>query len=273
MLKTVTKKSFVEYRLKTTNTSLIESVSEYIKYVEFLRNSFMPDIWFRGISRSSYKLVPSIYRNNVWNYNKSGAQDITNSFIHKAKIYYSNKSRISKWEWYHLMQHYGVPTRLLDWTEGYLIALFFAVRNLSSVSIPSVWCINPFELNNFSSGEVVYFTDPITRDEEDNEIVDKYLSDDSADLPKYPIAIQPPCINERIASQRSCFTVNGVFRDAFSKIHADSKSKFQLVQLRISTSFAEKIKDEIVNAGINEATLFPDLEGLARELKYEFGME
>jgi FRG domain len=45
------------------------------------------------------------------------------------------------------MQHCGTPTRLLDWTEGALIAFHFAVRNKSDKADAAVWALNPWELN------------------------------------------------------------------------------------------------------------------------------
>ena len=60
-------------------------------------------------------------------------------------------------ELYELMQHYAVPTRLLDWTEGASIALYFAIRmrvfgkqELPTEKIPCVWMLNPSWLNHKS---------------------------------------------------------------------------------------------------------------------------
>jgi hypothetical protein len=55
--------------------------------------------------------------------------------------------------WYFLMQHYGAPTRLLDWTDGALLALSFSVRELKRPRDVSVWILDPSWLNTKTLGE------------------------------------------------------------------------------------------------------------------------
>lgn len=240
--------------------------------MHYFKENFGDDIWYRGVSNSDYQLIPSIYRDNVWYWDIQQEKNITHSFIHRAKGYINNSSTIGIWEWYQIMQHHGLPTRLLDWTEGYLIALYFSVRNIVNKNIPAVWVLNPHGLNEYTSKlYVIYFTDSITRDSDDNEIVDKYLPGSNG-LPNLPIALAPPYVDERMSSQKSCFTVHGKNMEGFESIFKLNK-KIQLCQLTIDPTKAESIRNELYKMGITEATLFPDLEGLARELRYKFGMK
>ena len=220
------------------------------------------ELWYRGVSKATYKLIPGVYREGK--YNLDDAKNLANSFIHRAKGYLTYGTTIGKWEWYQIMQHHGLPTRLLDWTEGSLIALYFSLRKTGEGLSPCVWVLNPYELNLVTTNEeIIYYTDEKTRENRD-EIVDGYLFD-AEKLLEYPIALIPPYINERMSVQKSCFTVHGHLINGLEKLHEDLN--LNLIQLRIDASNAISIKKDLKGSGITESTLFPDLEGLARELK------
>lgn len=247
----------------------ISSIHQYQESIGYLVKKWeQRELWFRGVSDMTFELVPGIYRQNVWKYDSDSADDLSNSFIHRAKSLLPLSSSLSKWEWYQLMQHYGIPTRLLDWTEGSLIALFFALRGSSIKPNPSVWVIDPYDLNRISaSKDSLFYTDKITRVSED-EIVDAYLNDGGLSK-RYPIAIIPPFVDIRMSAQKSCFTVHGKLKDGFSKAFQRNRN-FRLVQFVFDGSHAIDLKNELNLSGITEGTLFPDLEGLARELKEWF---
>ena len=264
--------SFKKSQNHLTNEVLIESLSEFIKYASFFNDHWNDEyIWFRGVAKSKHKLIPYIYREDTWEYDDCEADNLIEEFIHKAKASISVQRHIDKWEWLHIMQHHGIPTRLLDWTEGSLLALYFALRNPSNISTPCVWVLNPCDLNNYSKDrEVIYYSDPITREEGD-KVIDDYFYDskNSNDLPDFPIALFPPYSNKRMTAQRSCFTIHGAIKDGF-EVLMKNYEEFNLFKLRIKTSSSQKILQDLNSAGINEASIFPDLDGLSRELKSQY---
>ena len=87
---------------------------------------------------------------------------------------------------------------------------------------------------------------------------------------KLPIAVNLPHVDPRIAVQRSCFTIHGDQRNGMELLFRRSE-KPRLYQLRLKKSAATSIREELCLSGITESTLFPDLEGLARDFKIEMG--
>ena len=273
----ITRNFFVRGKQKSYNKKPITSLNDYLSYVNYLGRYWdVEQLWFRGVSKSKYLLVPSIYRTSDWDFDWQNVREITDEFIRRAASPAPNSSRdLTRWEWYHVMQHHGLPTRLLDWSLGSLIALYFALRDLTSISLAAVWVLDPFWLNSESiQDNVVIITDQVIQSGMDKIAVDylDYFSEesDAPELPKFPIAIQSSNLTPRIHAQRGCFTAHGWMTDGLSAIYKRSKSP-RLVQLRVSDSAAEAIKSELKVAGISEATLFPDLDGLARELRIEYG--
>lgn len=265
------KLAFTTTKNKIYNTKLITSLQEYLAHVNYLHRDWAPNaVWYRGVSKSNYPLVPGIYRDDTWDYDEVSANDLLYDFSRQAQAYLSpSHNKLTKWEWLHLMQHHGLPTRLLDWTEGALLGLFFALRNLPEILTPSVWVLDPFWLNEESTGsDVIFDTHELGQDGADQTA--KPYIDDHLDLPLYPIATRVPYFNPRISAQRSCFSVHGKKKNGMELVFRKSASP-RLAQLRIRNQSAESIREEIVRAGITESTLFPDLEGLARELKDRYG--
>jgi hypothetical protein len=254
----------------STNVKLINTVQDLLAHVKMIIDKWNENrLWFRGLSHSNYHLEPSIYRKNIWKYDMEEAKEIYTEFLRRAKPYITTRYRYSKWEWYHLMQHYGVPTRILDWTEGALIALLFALRKTGHLVVPCVWVLDPFWLNKFTSqNDTLYYSDPSIRED-----VDKVVSyyDDEANLPDYPIALLPAHIDVRIISQKSVFTIHGKRHDGFFDICREHGNA-RIMKLRINGRKVKSIRKELTTLGVTETSLFPDLEGLAREIKWDYDM-
>ena len=108
-----------------------KSLSDYTALTMQIRRTWesrsdVPDPWFRGLCDVRYALQPSWYRlgseaEGVDEY------DLLDEFERRAPLLLERERSGSTWEWYFLMQHYGLPTRLLDWSESSLVGLYFAV--------------------------------------------------------------------------------------------------------------------------------------------------
>jgi len=93
------------------------------------------ETWFRGQSDCHDKLSPSIFRADKYDEAK-----MYQEFVRKYPEHSSSHKTI--FEWLTLMQHYGLPTRLLDWTTNLLVALFFAVNDEKNKD-GAVFAFNP----------------------------------------------------------------------------------------------------------------------------------
>jgi len=273
----ITKKLFKRIENIQTNIKLLEKVQDYVDAIDYLQESFSTrTLWYRGISHTKYKLIPKVYRDRLWEYHEDYESWIFVDFTNKARSFIANHNSYNEWQWYFTMQHYGLPTRLLDWTEASLVALYFAVRNPENTYIPSVYIFDPiwfdeFQNNKKSGDGVVYNTDEKDISEDHKKLLSSYF-ELNEDCPCFPICIQPPFIDKRIYSQKSVFTMHGQYINPFNTITRKNKS-FRIAKLRFSTRSAINIKDQLHGMGITEGGLFPDLEGLAKDLKWEYGIK
>jgi len=258
---------FVNKKGYRINRFKIETLSDYLDLVRFIESKQEIELlWFRGVTKVSYRLIPGIYRGANSKYNRIYENDISYGFIRKAKAYTKvGAGNLTKWEWFHIMQHYGIPTRFLDWTESALIGIFYAVRRAERNSSPCVWVLDPFWLNEEATGQTaVFFTDPIGQTEED-EIINAYCIA-SQNLPKFPVGIHPPWVDERMKAQHASFTIHGSLPNGIH-IQSQKSSSPRLFQLQIKKRSIERIRKELFISGIRESTIYPDMGGLAIEIK------
>ena len=246
---------------------IVNSLSEFIGVVDRTQKEWTDadgeyiQPWFRGHADCEHRLLPGLYRNEKEIDNENNYRS---EFAQKAYPFLADSAYgvpDSDWEWYFLMQHYGLPTRLLDWSEGCLIALHFALffKTEEDESNPCVWMLNPFELSRLWKSEpfIYLFTVPG---------VGSYLPKiwSREELPEKPIAIQPVYKSRRIVVQKGVFTIHGN-----EKIALEDMEELRPWLKKIIINFEEidLIKAELQMTGITQSSLFPELSGLAQELR------
>jgi hypothetical protein len=175
----------------------------------------------------------------------------------------------SEFEWYFLMQHYGAPTRLLDWTDGALIALYFAVQSHVEDDDygnedAAVWVLDPLRLNHKSLGTPERPDVPVLTPHSSR--AQKYMpkvGTRTTPIPKSPIAIDPPHVSKRLAVQRSRFVLFGSNQDGIETV---MRGDDRLTKITIDAQSCKMIYRDLLTCGLSRNTLFPDLEGLGGEL-------
>ncbi len=163
--------------------------------------------------------------------------------------------------WLFLMQHYGLPTRLLDWSESALAALFFALVDKPDVD-GRLFMLAPMAFNKQQVGERVLLPPTIS------PVVDiMFASFKASEQPPKIVATVPYMSNERLARQRGGFTIHGIPDDLCSMA-----SKDILRSIVIPAKFKRGLLDTLAHLGITRTSLFNDLDALSTELREQYGI-
>lgn len=244
----------------------ISSMTNYIQVIEDLTNQ-NDLVWFRGHETSDYKLSPSIYR---LPFKSQYEENFYIKFRSRALPYIKNITQPNDYfSWLFLMQHHGVPTRLLDWSSSSLIALAFAIlyRDKKYNNDAIVWCLNPLKLNEEDKIRVsLSLSEKIPDITMTRSAHSAYKFKPDA-LVDYPIAITGPLNNDRIVSQKGTFTLFPD-KDTFNLEDTPKAEEF-LTKLIIPPSHIVHIYKQLIILGITESSIFPELSSLGLEIKRE----
>ncbi len=197
------------------------------------------------------------------------------SFKQRARFYQKIAPQ-NDWEWLALARHHGVPTRILDWSRDPQIALWFAVSDEPSHRDEDgvIFVFEPKD--NFS----IYDNSGVFQNLVKKN---KYLKPDagpfSIDAHKNIVLFKPPLLSERIDYQSSWFTAHPFisFYEGYKKLKTENSNKdsgdekkYNVKRIYIAAKSKYKIRRELKLFGINEATVYKDLDhtGLYLRNKY-----
>lgn len=249
---------------------LISSLNDYISAVNEINEEwygFSATIhpWYRGQCNAQWNLIPKIYRSSIENFERELIRD----FKLKSAPFLDIMPN-DDFEWLFVMQHYGIPTRLLDWTESYLVALYFAVLDFKIAHHCCVWMIDPWSLNIRSINQRSI---PISNHPELAKYIlnddPKYFSRELPDEANFPVAIRPRRTTKRIIAQKGTFTIQGKIEAGVNAIFKKLPD-VRIAKIIINGSKKRNILKELFLAGISHSVIFPDLEGICNEISFRY---
>ena len=242
------------------------------------------DWWYRG-QCTKWSLRPSLYRllergfNEIEGNSRSIYEleyDMYFDFACRAPG--MQDSSLSSWDKLAHMRHHGLPTRLLDWTERLGVAIYFAVNghtNLKSEP-PPIWILSPCRLNEVVLGDRdLYSPDYLGYDWEAEESwsYEDYLIFEGGTFDwDGPAAIYPAQKNLRMRSQLGWFTIFGENTDSLEKQFPPKKYPKLLQKIEIPPGAIPAAREFLIEAGIDEASVYPDVDGFCRYLKTHYGI-
>lgn len=230
-------------------------------------------MWFRGSAAYDKSLVPALYRHkNPPDGSYTRLEKKLSAFFLQRGAPFRPREINGEWESSFYMQHYGFPTRLLDWSESPLVALYFALTDNCAEAFPgkdftSVWVLDPVAWNKTSL------------EKEDIGILDlsssfaqAYVLVDGNIYRSEPAAMTGTHNSVRIASQRGVFVVFGNQTTPMEQIVTNDKYKDEtLHRIDIPNTHRKPLLETLLSFGVTPSTLFQDLPSLALEVKQAYG--
>ena len=280
----ISQSTFAKKRKKTKSSSLtIKSFSEYYLALTKIRNYNEDMFFFRGHSDFDYSLRPSLYRDDRFVDNEN--ELYREAIRHKPSEFTEDMSTFDKLV---KMQHYGLPTRLLDITSNPLVALYFACQekkddnNQEKDGEVLIFDIPENQAEFFDSTTVCILSNLAKQTKDFSLEKNKYLLAESikqdkpyfsveklkSDAVNQTICVRPKLNNERILRQDGAFFIFGIDGDNKRNV---KKLEDDPITLRIKADCKGTILKELQHLGINKASLFPETENVMQEIKSSCG--
>ncbi|HEX2954735.1 MAG TPA: FRG domain-containing protein [Bacillota bacterium] len=262
----------------------VSTVEEYLSSIDQAYNILsntaqgaMTELWFRGQVRTTFPLLPSIGRPDTINPTMEDAylskfESLVIPYVQQLPAFPLPGGVPTYWSWLVMMQHYGVPTRLLDWSRYALAALWFATnpedRSIRPEEIDAaVWILNPTKLDQAFNFNPNLKPGYIPNMEEPGFTLQ--FGPRSQVLPNFkPAAAIAPVNNPNIQAQSGTFTVFPRKKELIPLENFEDASNY-LLKICINNANFKDIQTQLRHYGITRLSLFPNITNIANEINLE----
>jgi len=195
-------------------------------------------------------------------------EHILRNFIRYSRPYFSPPP-VNDWEVLVAAQHHGLPTRLLDWTYSPLVAAHFATLAGNPVADRVVWRLDWKSMHRFFGLSELAL---LIQDLEgilgpDRPMTPWALFGRAADAKQLACMIEPPSLSPRIVAQSATFTLCSDKRVPFDRFLEGHGLGSALTKFIIPAGEAARFRDQLDLVSVDERRLFPDLDGVAAEMR------
>lgn len=233
----------------------IGSVAEYLNELKKRKKLSQP-IWYRGQEVADWHLEPTISRANG---GITAEPTLITRFKQNALSLLEQQPK-TEWEWLFVMRHHGIPTRLLDWSESPLVALYFSVCSEPN-SDGSIWMLLPIALNMEANIQQIHPSEIPGFD--DDPVLNNYLPSTLAQEQRsslFPAAAIASRNTRRIQAQHGVFTISHRDKTFIEEIG----NKRHVWRIIIPKNKKNNIMNELSFLNIDKLSLFPELDNVAK---------
>lgn len=282
----------VFYNSKKVEINFVKSLHGFNKILSEIKNDPNKKIFYRGHANANYFLIPSIMRKKSWKENE--AEMYNELIINCPDSFEKCNTHLEKLV---EMQHYGLPTRLLDITRNPLVALFFATESeynsygevviisadKDKIKYPqsdTVTVLSSLPLFKYKDQkDIKTQAKKSATDDDFNDSVPRLLHEVRLEKPAFLSQIKKDQVldsfvvyalknNNRIVKQDGAFIICGL-ADNYGMLN---KYKYQNKNKRVIILIdkKKKILEDLDRISINHSTLFPEIECVSDYIKNQY---